>query len=89
MDLTAIGILLTLVLAILGWVYQLGRQDARQSRSEADIQELKALQQACKASHTQDEKDLRLEIRESFNKVYSKIDALPCHNPGWKKEACG
>lgn len=75
------GLALTLLLALLGWAYQLGFLGARVQRNEKDIGELKIKQD-------QNEKDLRTEIRDSFNKVYQKIDDLPCHNPAWKKDHC-
>jgi type II secretory pathway pseudopilin PulG len=65
---------LGLVLALLGWAYQLGRSDARTTRNEQDIAEVRQL--------------LQTQVRASFEKVYEKIDSLPCHNPGWNKERC-
>ncbi|HSW40406.1 MAG TPA: hypothetical protein VLL97_13035 [Acidobacteriota bacterium] len=81
MTLQNIGILVTLVLALLGWAYQLGRSDARLGRNEKDIAEIKA-------RRDQNERDTRHEIKEGFDKVYAKLDALPCHNPRWHKENC-
>ncbi len=69
------------VLALLGWAYQLGFMSARINRNEKDIEELKK-------SAAQNDKDFRSEMREGFGKVYTKIDELPCHNPGWKKDKC-
>ena len=72
---------ITLLLALLGWAYQLGRSDARTSRNEQDIARLQQ-------QRDEDEKDLKAELRGSFDKVYKKIDDLPCHNPGWRKDKC-
>jgi hypothetical protein len=75
------GLIITLGLAILGWAYQLGFMGARVQRNEKDIDALKAKQE-------RNDKDMRTEIRESFNKVYQKLDDLPCHNPKWDREGC-
>ena len=78
---TALGVI-GFVLALLGWAYQMGFLSARIVRNEKDIMELRA-------KSDQSEKDLRLQLSESFSKVYEKLDALPCHNPGWGKgERC-
>lgn len=81
MTLQDVGILIALVLTLLGWAYQLGRSDARLGRNEKDITELQAYRE-------QNAKELRENMSQSFEKVYNKLDALPCHNPGWKKEGC-
>ena len=75
------GLALTLLIALLGWVYQLGFMGARVIRNEKDVAEIKSRQE-------QNEKDLRTEVKEGFSKVYQKIDDLPCHNPGWRKDGC-
>lgn len=75
------GLALTLIIALLGWIYQLGFMGARVQRNEKDIDDLKK-------THDQNEKDLRTEIRESFNKVYAKLDSLPCKNPRWNGDDC-
>ena len=71
------GLILPLLISLLGWAYQLGRSDARMSRTERDIGELRARQQKV-------EEDLRDDIKDGFARMYEKLDALPCHNPGWK-----
>lgn len=81
MTLQDVGILIALVLTLLGWAYQLGRSDARLGRNEKDIAELQAYRE-------QNAKELRENMRQSFEKVYNKLDELPCHNPGWRKEGC-
>jgi hypothetical protein len=75
------GLALTLLIALLGWVYQLGFMGARVIRNEKDVAEIKSRQE-------QNEKDLRTEVKDGFSKVYQKIDDLPCHNPGWRKDHC-
>lgn len=70
-----------LLLALLGWAYQLGFMGARVLRSERDIAELKQEQ-------TRIEREFREEVRRSFTELGGKIDALPCHNPRWDKEQC-
>jgi hypothetical protein len=87
MTLQDVGVLIAIVLAVLGWAYQLGRSDARLHRNEKDIAEIKSSRVDCRRDHDSFEKDLRREMRESFLKVYEKLDALPCHNPGWGKNA--
>lgn len=72
---------IALLVSLLGWAYQLGFLGARVNRSEQDIAELKRIQ-------TQSERDFRAEMRESFGKVYSKLDELPCKNSGFTKEKC-
>ncbi len=81
MTLQDIGILFPVVASILGWVYQLGHSSARLGRNEKDIEALKARQE-------QSEKDLRIDIRDNFNKVFQKLDDLPCHNPKWDRSDC-
>jgi hypothetical protein len=81
MTLQDVGILFAVVASILGWVYQLGHSSARLGRNEKDIEALKARQE-------QSEKDLRIDIRDNFNKVFQKLDDLPCHNPKWDRSEC-
>lgn len=77
-----------LLLALLGWAYQLGFLGAKVQRNVIDIEKLnKELDDYKKESSKQD-MEWRKEIRESFDKVYRKIDELPCKKPGWKRENC-
>ena len=81
LNFTNAAVTLTFILTILGWAYQLGRGDARLSRNEHDIVELRRQRE-------DNARDLRTELRESFDKVYRKIDELPCHSPAYKKDIC-
>lgn len=63
-----------LVIALLGWAYQLGYMQARVNRNEKDVDALN--------------KEFRKEISESLRRIHEKIDQLPCKNPGWSKEKC-
>lgn len=81
MNITDVGVAITLILAILGWAYQLGRSDARTSRNEQDIAKLQQQRES-------DLDKLTNKISDGFSKVYEKIDDLPCHNPGWNKDGC-
>ena len=76
-----IGLIITLALALLGWAYQLGFMGARVQRNERDIIELGRKQDAHAES-------LRIQMTTGFEKVYEKLDALPCHNPGWREDKC-
>lgn len=77
-----------LLLALLGWVYQLGFLSARIVRNEKDIEKLaQDIKEHEKNTELKDS-NWRKEIRESFGKIYQKIDELPCKNPGWNKESC-
>jgi len=67
MTLQDVGILVALVLTLLGWAYQLGFSGARLSRSEKDILELKS-----------NEKEYRSELGKNLDRIYDKLDALPC-----------
>lgn len=71
------GLMIPLLLSLLGWAYQLGRSDARTSRNEKDIADLQKLRE-------ENARELRESITANFDKVYVKLDALPCHNPRWK-----
>jgi hypothetical protein len=79
--LAVVGLVITLGLALLGWAYQLGFMGARVLRSEKDISTLQLKQERA-------EKEQRDEVKQVLEKVLAKIDELPCHNPGWKKEQC-
>ena len=70
-----------LLLALLGWVYQLGFSAARILRNEKDIEELR--------NKVEDrEVKFREEVRDNFKGLYRKIDELPCKNLGWKRDDC-
>jgi Tfp pilus assembly protein PilO len=84
----AVCAVVALVLSLAGWFYQLGRSDARLSRNEKDVAELKATLAQRDQTQKEYERDLRADLKESFGKVYAKLDALPCHNIGWKREDC-
>jgi hypothetical protein len=71
-----IGISFALLLAFLGWAYQLGFFSARISRAERDINELKETKK-------QEHAAIALKIESNFTKIFDKIDQLPCHNPKW------
>jgi hypothetical protein len=75
------GLGLTLLIALLGWVYQLGFMSARIIRNEKDVADIKNRQE-------QNERDLRADIKDGFSRVFEKLDDLPCHNPGWRKDGC-
>lgn len=79
---------LALLVSLLGWAYQLGRSDARLSRNEQDVLKLNAQVELLQAQREADAEKLRTQISAGFSKIYEKIDALPCHKPGWGKEAC-
>ena len=75
--LMTIGLVITLLIALLGWAWQIGFMSARIHRNEKDLKEIR-----------DNEKEMRIEIRECFDKVYKKIDSLPCHNPKWDRGQC-
>jgi hypothetical protein len=80
---------IAILIAIAGWVYQLGRSDARLSRAEQDIVKLTSKLETIEKQRAEDEKEFRKELKDGFEKLYKKIDNLPCHNPNWnKKEDC-
>lgn len=70
-----------LLLALLGWVYQLGFSGARLVRNEKDIEDLRK-------RFEEREMVFRNEVRDSFQRIYQKLDELPCKNPGWKRDDC-
>jgi hypothetical protein len=76
MILAGVGILLTLILALLGWAYQLGFMASRVDRLQKDIDELK-----------QRDKDFKQEINANLIRIYDKLEALPCKNSS-EKEKC-
>jgi hypothetical protein len=78
---TIIGLAFTLLIALLGWAYQLGFLSNKIQRSEKDIAEING-------KLVQNEKDLKGEMRDNFRLMFDKIDGLPCHNPGWKRGDC-
>jgi hypothetical protein len=86
----AVLVVLGFVLSLLGWAYQLGFFAARLGRSEKDINDIKNKDIA--DLHRKAEgilgESFKREVREGFDKIYKKIDDLPCHNPGWDKEKC-
>jgi len=67
MTLQDVGIVVALILTLLGWAYQLGFSGARLSRSEKDIEELK-----------KNEKEYRQDLGKSLERIYDKLEALPC-----------
>jgi hypothetical protein len=81
MTLQDVGILFAVVASILGWIYQLGYSSARLHRNEQDIAELK---------RKQDERIGALEekIGAGLQRIYDKLDKLPCKNAGWKPGDC-
>ena len=81
MTLQDVGILFAVVASILGWIYKLGYSSARLQRNEQDIAELK---------RKQDERIGALEekIGAGLQRIYDKLDKLPCKNAGWKPEDC-
>lgn len=83
-----IGIVVGFTLALLGWAYQLGRGDARISRNEKDITKVEESIATLNTERAQTERDGREEMTKGFDKVYQKLDALPCHNPRFNKDAC-
>jgi hypothetical protein len=83
-----VGIVIALTLTLLGWAYQLGRGDARLARNEKDISKVETSVADLKTERAQIEREGRREISEGFDKVYQKLDALPCHTPRWNKDDC-
>lgn len=71
-----IPVLVTLISGLFWLAYRLGQGDTRISRNKEDIKENKK---------TADEglKNLGHEMKVGFDKVYQKIDDLPCHSPNW------
>lgn len=92
MTLQDVGVLVGFTLALLGWAYQLGRSDARLSRSEKDITEMKMAHErdmaSIEVSRSDSAKETRKEISDGFSKVYDKLDNLPCHQPKWRSGDC-
>lgn len=66
--------IIALVIALLGWAYQLGYANARINRNEKDISSLN--------------KEFRKEVTDSLRRLHDKFDKLPCKNPGWKQDKC-
>jgi len=83
-----VGILFAVIAALLGWVYQLGYASSRLTRNEKDILELKGSNEQFRRDHEQNDQKAQDKIAEGFQRVYDKLDDLPCHNPGYKKDKC-
>jgi len=84
---------LALVMAVLGWAYQLGYQGAKVTRSTQDIktltEDLKLISDRM-VKHHEDRglhtgEEWREEVRTSLTRLESKIDALPCKR--WPRAA--
>jgi hypothetical protein len=82
------GIVIALTLTLLGWAYQLGRGDARLARNEKDISKVEESITTLNTERAQTERDAREKMSEGFDKMYKKLDDLPCHNPHWNKDGC-
>jgi len=77
-----VGILFAVVASILGWAYQLGYSSARLSRNERDIEELKRRQDEARKDRAQSIAALDEKISAGLDKIYDKLDKLPCKNAG-------
>lgn len=78
---TAILAVCTFLLVLLGWAYMLGITNAKVSRNESDIRDIK--------NHINGKlENLSGKMDTGFGEVYKKIDALPCKNPRWNSENC-
>lgn len=71
---TTAGIIITLLLTLLGGAYKFGRLEEQLSQAKTEINEIKR-------SRRDDEDSLKHDISKNFDKVFEKIDALPCHMP--------
>jgi hypothetical protein len=77
------------LLSLLGWGYQLGFFAARLTRNEQDVNDIRNKDVVDIHRKTdQMERDFKEEVRSGFDKVYAKLDNLPCRNLGWGKENC-
>jgi len=77
-----------LLLSILGWAYQLGYSNARIVRNERDIDAIQRDMKDRALAFQKREDDLRKDISEGFERLYRKLDELPCHSPKWTKDMC-
>lgn len=88
MTLQDVGILFAVVASILGWIYQLGYASARLQRNEQDIAELKKKQDESRRDHAKEIGALEEKISAGLQRIYDKLDKLPCRNPGWDPKDC-
>lgn len=88
MTLQDVGILFAVVASILGWIYQLGYASARLQRNEQDIAELKKKHEEARRDRAEEIKELQDKIAEGLQRIYEKLDKLPCKNPGWEQKDC-
>jgi Tfp pilus assembly protein PilO len=88
MTLQDIGILFAVVTSLLGWVYQLGYSGARLGRNERDIAELRKGHEQSRRDRAAEIKELQEHISEGLERIYGKLDKLPCKNPGWTPKDC-
>jgi hypothetical protein len=82
------GLALPLIMSFLGWAYMLGFSNAKIGRNEKDIEKVNQDISECSRNEAVKTADFRKEMLAGFNKIYDKIDNLPCHNPKWNKEDC-
>lgn len=88
MTLQDVGILFAVVASILGWIYQLGYASARLQRNEQDIAELKKKQDESRRDRAREIGALEEKIGAGLQRIYDKLDKLPCKNAGWKPGDC-
>jgi hypothetical protein len=69
-------------MVLLGWAYMLGITNAKTSRNEADIRDMR------KSLNGNLEK-LSTKMDGGFRRIYERIDRLPCKDAtAWTKEDC-
>ena len=78
--------LAAIIVALTGWIYQLGVMSGRVSRNEVDT---KVLEERMRLHHENTTihvtEEWRNEIKANLARMESKVDELPCRMPGCKR----
>jgi hypothetical protein len=79
------AVVFTIISAIIGLAYKMGKLEQRVIQGEKDVNDLWAAKREDACAAKEELRIFREETRKNFDLVFSKIDNLPCHVPSKAK----